>query len=303
MFGLRRPRGWGTDDEIADCALPSIRSEGTDQTVFGCFPGDTCIRGVCHPTADSVHNNTQYIFNSSSIAELLPQEPDLEYNASSSSSAVPVAVEVPQEAELELEYNASASAALVPVEVGLPPADSTFDRYNESSSVPELDHNASSSAELEAGPADAAESPVVEMAAELVGCFYDNVEDRDLAGAQEASADMDPGLCEALCEGFAFMGLQFGKQCFCGDEPGSYGEAPAEDCSRPCAGDATLVCGGRGVNSVYRLGGRSNDTAAPLGPAPGSNYTQYVSSNTSVVPAEEPALLPEPGQSKYWDEV
>ncbi|CAM9662101.1 unnamed protein product, partial [Chrysoparadoxa australica] len=62
--------------------------------------------------------------------------------------------------------------------------------------------------------------------------------------------------CEARCreEGYTFFGLQYGVECACGNEYGSYG--PADDpseCSMPCDGDPTIRCGAALRNSVYEI--------------------------------------------------
>eukprot|EP00747_Dinoflagellata_sp_TGD_P003024 gnl/TRDRNA2_/TRDRNA2_106637_c0_seq1.p1 gnl/TRDRNA2_/TRDRNA2_106637_c0~~gnl/TRDRNA2_/TRDRNA2_106637_c0_seq1.p1 ORF type:complete len:203 (+),score=38.69 gnl/TRDRNA2_/TRDRNA2_106637_c0_seq1:350-958(+) len=63
---------------------------------------------------------------------------------------------------------------------------------------------------------------------------------------------MTPSLCSALCTGFKFFGVQFGYNCFCGDDYGNQGgKAPESDCGSPCTGDSSIMCGGSSRNSIY----------------------------------------------------
>lgn len=75
--------------------------------------------------------------------------------------------------------------------------------------------------------------------------FRDSTEDRVLDGrpAQEIPADyMTVEKCIDGCKaaGFPSAGLEFGKECYCGDvafPPGEYENL--EDCNMPCLGDAS----------------------------------------------------------------
>ena len=70
-------------------------------------------------------------------------------------------------------------------------------------------------------------------------------------------------LCNALClhdkkhaeKKFKYFGVQAGGSgCFCGDAFGMFGQAKADsDCSLPCAGNSSEICGGDFFNSVYEI--------------------------------------------------
>ncbi|CAM9163158.1 unnamed protein product, partial [Choristocarpus tenellus] len=57
------------------------------------------------------------------------------------------------------------------------------------------------------------------------------------------------GLCRSL--GYPFFGLQYGRECRCGVDPGSYGNAG--NCVMPCHGDSSKVCGGAWANTIYGI--------------------------------------------------
>ncbi|KAI0597188.1 hypothetical protein F4775DRAFT_261189 [Biscogniauxia sp. FL1348] len=69
-------------------------------------------------------------------------------------------------------------------------------------------------------------------------------------------------------ERYAFAGLRNGSECICGTQLSPDASAvPADSCRVPCAGDATLSCGGSSAIAVYSLassGGPANDDTALL---------------------------------------
>lgn len=65
--------------------------------------------------------------------------------------------------------------------------------------------------------------------------------------------DMSAELCNALCAGYAYFGLQNGGTgCFCGDKYGTLGPAPPSWCNISCVGNRSETCGGLNINSVYK---------------------------------------------------
>ena len=101
---------------------------------------------------------------------------------------------------------------------------------------------------------------------EYLGCFKDQGDPygtagRDISGYKVGSSDMTVQKCTETCgeKGFSYAGVQYGKQCFCGDSYGSSGGA--SNCNMPCSGDSAQICGGFWANSVYKL----KDTNAGAG--------------------------------------
>jgi hypothetical protein len=89
-------------------------------------------------------------------------------------------------------------------------------------------------------------------ARQALGCFRDTGE-RDLPSAFLTSDRMTVGTCITNCaqQGFAYAGVQYGSQCFCGNSYGRYG--PAENCDMRCAGNAGEFCGGFWANNIYSI--------------------------------------------------
>ncbi|CAN9174240.1 unnamed protein product [Alternaria alternata] len=58
--------------------------------------------------------------------------------------------------------------------------------------------------------------------------------------------------CETLCAGFKYFGVQFGRECYCGNTfKYATQHKPESDCSYPCTGDKNQKCGGGHRSNVY----------------------------------------------------
>ena len=84
-----------------------------------------------------------------------------------------------------------------------------------------------------------------------IGCYNDNPSFRDLSGHPlPLSKDTAPlHQCKQFCKDYLFFGIQdHGKNCFCGNEFGSYGPSNQSNCSL----GEYRVSGTYAVNAVYR---------------------------------------------------
>lgn len=90
------------------------------------------------------------------------------------------------------------------------------------------------------------------------GCATDDYFDRTLTGPNTASDSMTVKTCIDFCEskGHSLAGLEYSKECYCGDEYSSSSRAPKNGvlgaCGEPCAGDEDEVCGAAGALSMYK---------------------------------------------------
>ena len=108
-----------------------------------------------------------------------------------------------------------------------------------------------------AAAAEAAKAP------RFLGCFHDQasslsglfggIDGRDLDGFSTSNSGMSTEQCLALCRqrGFAYAGTQDSSYCFCGNAYGRSGRA--ENCTMPCDGNKSEICGGAWANSVYQV--------------------------------------------------
>ncbi|KAL2130741.1 hypothetical protein VTI74DRAFT_6005 [Chaetomium olivicolor] len=121
------------------------------------------------------------------------------------------------------------------------------------------------------------------------GCYTDSVALRVLAGYTFTSPDMTPASCAAICAEYAYFGLEYGSQCFCGvalDPSGTM--SPEKDCSMKCSGDDSLICGDANRLTVYKKAA----SGAPSNPKTVGAFT-YQSCWTDAVGARSLAAKSE----------
>lgn len=82
---------------------------------------------------------------------------------------------------------------------------------------------------------------------------YSEVPGRALQGKAVASNDMTVQYCAGNCSSFAYMAVEYGAECYCGNTLVS-GPAPVTDgrCNMPCAGNPGLICGGPNGLTLYQ---------------------------------------------------
>lgn len=81
-------------------------------------------------------------------------------------------------------------------------------------------------------------------------CWTDDAAARSLTGNEYRSDDMTVESCAAFCQGFKYFGVEYSRECYCGNELG--GEAaPDAQCSEICAGDSSQWCGAAGRLNLY----------------------------------------------------
>ncbi|KAK6019058.1 WSC domain protein [Ostertagia ostertagi] len=90
-----------------------------------------------------------------------------------------------------------------------------------------------------------------------VGCFKDHKNNRTLNGfSYEFKSDNSAEKCRSFCyrAGFVYYGLEFGRECFCGDSIPSK-PISQERCSEyKCSGNTSQTCGGFNALEVFHTG-------------------------------------------------
>lgn len=93
-------------------------------------------------------------------------------------------------------------------------------------------------------------------------CWADNVNGRVLTGKELRSDTMTVETCAAHCQGFKYFGLEYARECYCGNELG--GAAAAEDqCSNLCMGNGEQWCGAPDRLNVYAAAPVPSGTNGP----------------------------------------
>lgn len=91
------------------------------------------------------------------------------------------------------------------------------------------------------------------FAGTYLGCYSDSSNRALPYELISSGATVESCLSEAVAQGYAYAGLQYGGQCFAGFEVG-YSEEPNSDCNMPCSADKAETCGGVWLNSIYATG-------------------------------------------------
>ena len=88
-----------------------------------------------------------------------------------------------------------------------------------------------------------------------LGCFDDHTRllDKKIYSNNSNSPDLCMRGCKA--EGFSFSGLQYGGECFCGNQdPPVCLRKPEEECDMKCPGNEEEFCGGNRKMNIYKQG-------------------------------------------------
>ena len=91
-----------------------------------------------------------------------------------------------------------------------------------------------------------------------IGCYF-NRNDQNAYAWSEGEKDLtDLTLesCITICEGrgeFEYVGMEYGKECWCSAESPDSLESRDGECNMPCSGDPVQVCGGSQVISVHKI--------------------------------------------------
>ena len=130
-------------------------------------------------------------------------------------------------------------------------------------------------------------SPTVVPSADgfsYIGCYTEATDERALSGLENpvSGSTLTVPLCAAACQDYAFMGVEYSGECYCGNAlnagsvvaPG--GSDPSQNgCDMLCNGDPTSYCGGPNrlnaysVNASLTLPSSSASTSASITPTGG----------------------------------
>ncbi|KAF2668731.1 WSC-domain-containing protein [Microthyrium microscopicum] len=107
------------------------------------------------------------------------------------------------------------------------------------------------------------------------------------AGAGVDGNTLTPQNCLDACEaqGFNLGGLEFGRECFCGNTiMGNNRPIDIGNCNMPCANSSERICGGAGAFDLYILDSYpfTEGPAAPIGSYNGWGMTQCWEDSTSA---------------------
>ncbi|KAH8797370.1 putative glyoxal oxidase precursor [Xylogone sp. PMI_703] len=85
-----------------------------------------------------------------------------------------------------------------------------------------------------------------------LGCYTEGTNDRALAATFFLSDNNTVQLCAQECSEYTYIGLEYGRECWCGNSFGAGANLTADsDCNMACAGDSSAYCGAGNRLSVY----------------------------------------------------
>ncbi|KAH7097382.1 WSC-domain-containing protein [Auriculariales sp. MPI-PUGE-AT-0066] len=111
-----------------------------------------------------------------------------------------------------------------------------------------------------------------------LGCFVDSKASRTLSGTSLYSGEpMTPAVCAARCAkaGFKFAGVEYSKECFCGNGLTKQTKVAETECSTACTGDSRARCGAADRILIYQS--KTTSTAQPTKPALSKAPTGFTS--------------------------
>ncbi|CAJ0582679.1 unnamed protein product, partial [Mesorhabditis spiculigera] len=95
------------------------------------------------------------------------------------------------------------------------------------------------------------------LAGQPIGCFLDKGANRQLKAHKYEFTDNSHAKCQSHCHraGYLYYGLEYGVECFCGDDFAAQYEPISFRCTEySCAGNNTEYCGGFEAVDIYRTG-------------------------------------------------
>lgn len=126
------------------------------------------------------------------------------------------------------------------------------------------------------------------------GCVDESWNERLLQGFAYSSASLTPLQCLTLCSsgGYTYAGLEYGDECYCGNEFIGTGGTVGSDstCNTPCAGESSEMCGAAWELSLYKyaapaIGSCNNDntTTTPMDPTNTATSTVSTTSTSTTI--------------------
>ncbi|KAL9055995.1 MAG: hypothetical protein Q9206_002911 [Seirophora lacunosa] len=113
------------------------------------------------------------------------------------------------------------------------------------------------------------------------GCFTEATNSRALTGSVYYDNEMTIAKCSAVCEGYALFGVEFGRECYCGNTLQAGSEMTQEsECNFPCPGNDAEFCGAGNRLNVYHFGAATTSSSSV---ATSSTATSSSAASSSLV--------------------
>lgn len=114
---------------------------------------------------------------------------------------------------------------------------------------------------------------------DYTACYTEANAGRALSGNTVAASDMTIERCAGNCTSFTYFGVEYGRECYCGNTLGAGSIKTAEsDCSTPCPGNSSEICGSGSRLTLYTARGQGSSLSSSLS---SSTFSSAVSSAAS----------------------
>ncbi|TVY80927.1 WSC domain-containing protein [Lachnellula suecica] len=130
------------------------------------------------------------------------------------------------------------------------------------------------------------------------GCITESTTGRALSSKTFANDSMTLESCASFCSGYQMFGLEYGRECYCGNSlgAGSVNATNQADCSFPCSGDSTEFCGAGSRLELYsKLS--SNTSTSKTTSTTATTSSSALSTTTTPV---GPTIVPSAGLYTYF---
>ncbi|WRT68154.1 uncharacterized protein IL334_005129 [Kwoniella shivajii] len=128
-----------------------------------------------------------------------------------------------------------------------------------------------------------------------IGCYTEGTGGRALSIGKGLGFATTVANCTAACQGYAYAGVEYGQECYCGNLLGTGSiSAPATDCNMVCAGNSSEYCGAGNRLNVYAVStvGAPSSSSAVSSSVSSSTASASDSASASTSATASPSATP-----------
>ncbi|KAL9044249.1 MAG: hypothetical protein Q9214_002599 [Letrouitia sp. 1 TL-2023] len=115
------------------------------------------------------------------------------------------------------------------------------------------------------------------------GCYSEGTNGRALSDKNTAAQSMTVEVCATFCKGYAYMGVEYSTECFCGNTINAGSALATSGCTMTCGGNPRQLCGGPNRLNFYAAGAASSSkTSTTTSQTSTTSKTTSTSTSTST---------------------
>ncbi|KAK4969922.1 hypothetical protein LTR66_011603 [Elasticomyces elasticus] len=114
-----------------------------------------------------------------------------------------------------------------------------------------------------------------------IGCYNESAAGRTINAKTFANDSMTVEACGAFCAGFTYMGVEYARECYCGNAMRA-GSGPASSgCTMVCKGNKYEYCGGSNRLNMYQVSTAGSSTSSSIASSSSSSAASSTSSSAA----------------------